>query len=241
MQRVNNWRPRRAQIIISEFTKQIRSQKYLPGSKLPSEQQIKQQFGVSRSVAREAIASLQSTGLVETKQGIGTFVLSSANTSEFTLSPASVVTVSDILSILELRISLETEAAHYAAERHTNEQLIRMNETIQKIQSAIDSNKDTKELDFEFHNHIADASGNRYFSELLRHLGLAILPRTRLDVKLFAGQSVNKYLNKSNNEHRLIYKEISKGNQRAARNAMQQHLSVSYERIRRLYIKASSL
>src|SRR5208283_4141657 len=108
-------KPRRlAQELVNALSEQIRSRVLHPGDKLPTEAEIMQEHGVSRTVVREAISGLQSAGFVETKHGIGTFVLDQANRLEFRIDASNIPTVLDILAMLELRISLESEAAALA-------------------------------------------------------------------------------------------------------------------------------
>jgi len=77
-------------------------------------------------VAREAITSLQAAGLIETRHGIGSFVRAVPTGLEFRIDAAAILTVRDILAMLELRISLETEAAALAAARRSDGQLDEM-------------------------------------------------------------------------------------------------------------------
>lgn len=111
-------RPRRlATELVGALSDQIRSQRLRPGDKLPTELKIMEEFGVSRTVVREAISGLQSAGLVETKHGIGTFVLDSPRPLVFRVPPGGIPTIRDIQAMLEVRLGLESEAAAFAAER----------------------------------------------------------------------------------------------------------------------------
>ena len=67
--------PGLAHDIVAELTQRILLGQLVPGEKLPSESAIVREQGVSRTVVREAISKLQASGLVETRHGIGTFVL----------------------------------------------------------------------------------------------------------------------------------------------------------------------
>ena len=90
------------------------------------------------------------------------------------------------------------------------------------------------EADFEFHITLADATGNRYFADLLRQLGHAIIPRTRIDSSAAAHQDRRAYLRTVNDEHRVIYRAIARRDADAARAAMRTHLANSRERLRQL-------
>src|SRR5580765_3417187 len=111
------------QALISHLTSEIASGRFGPGDRLPTEQQITTATGVSRTVVREAVAALKGLGLVETKQGVGAFVSRLPRHRPFELDPARLQLLPDVLDVLELRISIEVEAAGLAAERHTKTQL----------------------------------------------------------------------------------------------------------------------
>ena len=91
----------------------IQSGALKPGMMLPTEPVLTQNFGVSRTVIREAVAALKAEGLLEPRQGAGVFVLEPAksNRSIFEVDNNQ---LSDILEILELRMAVEIEAASLA-------------------------------------------------------------------------------------------------------------------------------
>ncbi len=95
----------------------IRDGSLSPGDKLPTEADFMAEFGVSRTVVREAISKLQAGGLVQTRHGIGTFVIGLGEAAPFKLAPEQFATLRDVIAVLELRIGIETEAASLAAQR----------------------------------------------------------------------------------------------------------------------------
>ena len=110
------------QEVMNDLAARIRGGQYKPGDKLPTEPEVMAQQGVSRTVVREAMSRLQAAGLVETRHGVGTFVLQPTSTPP-ALDLTTAVTIRDVLAMLELRISLETEAAGLAAMRRNDAQL----------------------------------------------------------------------------------------------------------------------
>ncbi len=64
-----------AMTIVESIAQRVRDGAIAPGDKLPTEAAVMEEFGVSRTVVREAISKLQTSGLVETRHGIGTFVV----------------------------------------------------------------------------------------------------------------------------------------------------------------------
>ena len=115
-----------AQELVTVLTERIRSGQLKRGDKLPTESQIMAEEGVSRTVVREAISRLQAAGQVETRHGIGTFVLDMPATGRFRIDPATVVTLREVLAVLELRIALEIESAVLAAQRRIDDELAGM-------------------------------------------------------------------------------------------------------------------
>lgn len=98
--------------VIASLRQEIESGQREPGSKLPTEPVLTAQFGVSRTVIREAIAALKADGLLEPRQGAGVFVLSpQARTNDTSIFAVDYAQVSDVLEILELRMAVEIEAA----------------------------------------------------------------------------------------------------------------------------------
>ena len=214
------------------LSEQIRSRVLRPGDKLPSESQIMLEYGVSRTVVREAICGLQSAGLVETRHGIGTFVLDSPAGFEFRVEPNSIPTVRDILAMLELRIGLESEAAALAAVRRTEGQLAGLRRVLDGFQAALGNGGDTAKPDFEFHLRVAEATGNRYLSEVLSRFGTTTIPRARVSVLQSAGDQ-EAYLTILSHEHERIYTAILRGDPEAASRFMRAHLSDSRDRFQR--------
>ena len=88
-----------------------------PGRKLPSEAELIEEFGVSRTVVREAVSRLQAEGLIETFQGRGSFVLAMPAPTSFTVESAAIRTHHDVLDMIDFRLGLESEAAALAAAR----------------------------------------------------------------------------------------------------------------------------
>ena len=79
--------------LVDSLGDRIRDGRLAPGDKLPTEAEIMAQFGVSRTVVREALSKLQASGLVQTRHGIGTFVIGFADGATFRIAPEQVATV----------------------------------------------------------------------------------------------------------------------------------------------------
>jgi GntR family transcriptional repressor for pyruvate dehydrogenase complex len=218
----------------------IRDRALKPGDKLPTEAEIMREWGVSRTVVREAISKLQAAALVETRHGIGTFVLEPPPASGFRIDPAEIETAVDVLAVLELRISLETESAGLAAQRRSDEQLTEMRRALDEMAAGEQGTRDTVSPDFRFHHLIAVATGNRYFADIMSHLGATLIPRARINSSRLAREDMSQYLRRLAREHEEIYDAIARRDPESARAAMRLHLTNSRERLRRAQQQAGT-
>lgn len=222
-----------AQGVVAHIADSIRQGNLNPGEKLPTESEIMRLHGVSRTVVREAISHMQAAGMVQTRHGIGTFVLAPAPAPSLGIDPGTVVTMRDVLAILELRISLETESAGLAASRRSEAQLQQLRAALDHFQSLPQGGDETVAADVQFHLAIALASGNRYFHDILSHLGTNIIPRARLNSAKLAQDDPAIYMERVQREHEDIFNAIARQDPESARAAMRTHLSNSRERLRR--------
>lgn len=220
--------------LVDVLSSRIKDGTYAVGMRMPTEADIMAAHGVSRTVVREAVSRLQQARLVVTQHGIGSFV-SEALPEEpgFRIDPVDVATVVDIVNVLELRVSLETESAGLAAARRNLRQLSEMHNAISEFESCVTTGADTLEADFRFHLSIAEATQNPHFFELMRHLGTTVIPRARVNSAQLAKEEKSYYLGRVNREHRVIYDAIERQDADAARAAMRVHLTNSRERLRR--------
>lgn len=211
------------------LAERIRSGELSPAEKLPTEQEMIAAFGVSRTVVREAIAALRAEGLVESRQGAGVFVVGDKRRRPFRLESDSLETVEGVLAIMELRRSVEIEAAGLAAERRTDQQLAAIHRAVAAFDAAI-GNGDAVAADFEFHKAICQATGNPYFGSFLEFLGYHIIPRQTVRVQVSSGEEMTRYLQKVAREHHQIVTAIEARDGAAARRAMGRHLTRGRDR-----------
>ncbi len=212
-------RPRNlAQGLVQALRQQIATGALRPGDKLPTESAIMAQQSVSRTVVREALQRLQAAGLVETRHGVGTFVIAKPNEGN-PLPDVVVDSVHDAVAVLELRLSLEIETAGLAAERRTDAQLRAIRDALKTLQDCEAQNgQEASDADFQFHLRIAEATGNHYFVDIMHHLGGSMVPRKRIET------------DRANHEHEEVVAAITRQDSYAARAAMRLHLTNSRER-----------
>jgi DNA-binding FadR family transcriptional regulator len=219
-----------AQGVVEQVSGVIRQGLLKPGDKLPTESSLMAQHGVSRTVVREAISHLQAAGLVQTRHGIGTFVLERAQ-SGLGIDAENILTLRDVLAVLELRIGVETETAGLAASRRTEDQVEELTGALLEMQQAMAEGRSAVEADKRFHLMIAQATGNRYFVDILAQLGNAIIPRARLNTPELEQDKPADFHERVSREHDDIFRAIERRDPEAARAAMRTHLSNSRERL----------
>ena len=219
--------------LVEALGDRIRDGRLAVGAKLPTEAEFMAEFGVSRTVVREAISKLQASGLVQTRHGIGTFVVGLGEAAPFRLAPEQFATLRDVIAVLELRIGIETEAASLAAQRRNADNLRQMRAALDAVAAAVEQGRDAVGPDFQFHLEIARATQNAHFAELMASLGTMIIPRARLDGAPDLSEEQRQYLKRVNGEHESIYDAICNQDSDAARAAMRTHLANSRERRRR--------
>ena len=187
----------------------------------------------------ESMLRLQSSGLVESRNGVGTFVLAPDARRTLRTSAGNDITTHDMLAILELSISVETDADGLAASRRTEAHLTATSAALDAFGAVHQAGASTVEADFQVHLQIAMATGNRYFIEVLSGLGntTIIMRRQGSADKPQFGETHpllehGKLLNLR--EHEEIYACVRRGDPAAARAAMLMDLSNSRDRKRRV-------
>lgn len=200
-----------AESVFEDLRSAIISGRLTVGTRLPSETHLAGRYGVSRPIVREALRSLQTLGMTQTRTGSGTFVLTDSPRNELRYGGYSA------RDLMEARPFIEVPAAGWAALRKTEAQLAH----ILKLCDAMDAQEDPHKwvrLDSEFHSAIAQASGNSLFAKVVADARESVSQQSEL-LNLMAHRRVA-----SNVEHRVIAEAIAAGSDEAARNAMEAHL-----------------
>ena len=198
---------------------------YGPGDLLPTEDELCQQLGVSRSVVREATKAVTILGMIRSRQGRGTEVLPYENWNDFAPevieARSELKTVDEFLiHLLELRRIIEVEAAGLAAERAEPNDVSTMRSLIVAMKDVGDDVTAFAGIDVGFHDAILAATGNRPLRSLLRSIEPALLKARTLSLTTRAAG-----LKRSTNEHLAILEAITERSASRARQAMSSHLS----------------
>ncbi|MET4102542.1 GntR family transcriptional repressor for pyruvate dehydrogenase complex [Roseovarius sp. MBR-78] len=198
-----------------------------PGTQLPTESEMIEQFGVSRTVVREAVSALKTDGLVTVHQGRGAFVATDRTLQPFRIVNPGLNERDHIVQILELRLCHEVETAALAAERHTADQMNEIDGALAAMAEAVRHDEPAYEQDFAFHVAIAQATGNLYIANFLSYLGPFIIPRPALRAQM--SRDRRDYVETLQMEHAEIRDAIAERNAEAASRAMRTHLTRGLE------------
>lgn len=220
--------------LVRRLSSEIRAGRLRPGDRLPTEQALMRQAGVSRTVVREAVSALRAEGLVTTRQGVGAFVADPAARGQMRIDPAEMQSLADVLQVIELRIAIETEAAGLAAERRDEAALARIEAAADAFARSVDAGENAVAQDLEFHRAIFAATGNGFFPRFLEFLGPLLIPRQTVRPYLEDGADRAAYLSRVREEHGQISAAIAAGQPSQARAAMRKHLTASRDRYARI-------
>ncbi|GER23747.1 GntR family transcriptional regulator [Zafaria cholistanensis] len=201
-----------AEAVFTSLRQAIEGGELPVGTRLSSEAAMAQQYGVSRSVVREALRSCASLGLTETRTGKGTFVVSDHVGGDLALGQYSA------RDLTEARPHIEVPAAGLAAQRRSEDEL----QLLRDIMAAMDREKDPEAwvaLDSAFHGAIARMSGNRVFEKVVADIRDAMANQSET-LNMVAGRQAD-----SDVEHREIVAAIEAASPEQAAEAMRRHLA----------------
>jgi GntR family transcriptional regulator, transcriptional repressor for pyruvate dehydrogenase complex len=200
----------------------IESGQLKPGEKLPPEAVLAPEFGVSRTVVREAISRLKHEGLVESRQGSGVFVRLQPAMSSLKIDGSVLESRESILQIVELRRAIESETAALAAQRRSSSQLTEMETALHVIDTEVSAGGDGVEADVAFHRSIAQATGNPFFLKTIDFLAQYLKAATRM-TRANEARRV-EFMRQVREEHGAIIEAIRERDAVSARNAAATHM-----------------
>jgi GntR family transcriptional regulator, transcriptional repressor for pyruvate dehydrogenase complex len=161
--------PRLSDVVSERLLAAIRDAHLPPGAKLPSERELGEQFGVSRTVIREAVRALAAKGILEVRSGSGVTVASidSSNVSDALVLFLRRKGLLDPQKIHEVRETLELQTTRLAAQRATAEDLAKIRKTHEGLAQAVGDPEAAAEADVAFHRAIAKAAENEIYLVLI--------------------------------------------------------------------------
>lgn len=214
--------------IYEEVLKRIVSGIYPENERLPTEAELCREFEVSRPVVREALGRLRIDGLVESRQGAGSFVRQRPNAAVLTFAPVG--SIADIQRCFEFRIGLEGEAACLAAERRTEAELAAIAAALASLDEVIGGGRLGVDEDYHFHLAVARATLNPFYVSMIASIHTQISFGMNLARNLSLRKPFDR-LRLVQSEHTAIYEAIREQAPEAARNAMRRHLDNARKRV----------
>lgn len=222
-----------AQLVVEKLTDRLENGTYPPGGRMPSSAELCEEFGVSRTVMREALASLKSAGRVVARQGSGVFV-TERDSRPIHFEAGRIDDIRSALEILELRFGVEMQSVALAAARRTPEALADIARAYDILNGLeTDDIEAEAEADFAFHMAIARATRNPHFPRLLEALMGEISSELLMKFRQ-SGPSRAGFVAKIKKDHAMILSAITQGDETAAQTALSTHLSDSLSRYRSL-------
>ncbi|CCI58683.1 putative transcriptional regulator [Staphylococcus equorum subsp. equorum Mu2] len=191
------------------------------GDKLPSIQKLGQQYGVSVASVREALNALRTIGIIEMKQGYGTFIKQIEPTF-FELGD-KFTSLDQITELLELREIVESATVEKAAIHRNEADLVSLKKALDEMGEAVTDGTSGEKADLQFHLSIARAAKNSLLVELLNNISELMQDSMEETRKIFI-YSKQKTMNKLHEEHVIIYNAIVEQNATNAVKAMESHL-----------------
>jgi GntR family transcriptional repressor for pyruvate dehydrogenase complex len=195
-----------------------------PGDKLPSERHLVESFRVSRASIREALSALEMMGLLEVRTGEGAYIRQlQADSMVASLTWALSMEKGSVLELLEVRKMIEVQAAGYAAERITNNELEELKLILNSMRMNLPKIGSIGEkADHSFHYNIAKATHNKITIRLMDTISdhLQHLIRTSRS-KLYEGKYTPEILYE---EHVKILLALKRRDADKAREEMLSHL-----------------
>jgi GntR family transcriptional repressor for pyruvate dehydrogenase complex len=232
MNMIETQAPRLTDRVKSGLLRLIADEGLTPGDKLPASDQLCERFSVSRTVVREAIASLKAEGRLRSLRGSGVYVSEPPRPVVGSMLMEAPQDIGEVLDFMEFRMSVEIEAAGLAAERRTETNLLRMEQAMGQFARHLEDDSLAADADRSFHRAIADATNNKRFRLFVDEMGERLIPRRALGASFADARDKSDFLGTIQSEHRRIFEAISERRADDARAAMRQHLDGGRRRYR---------
>jgi len=212
-------------LVYDQLLKQIKEQKWPEGAKLPSENELRVELGVSRISIREAMQKLTALGIVETRQGEGSFVRRvTSDTYSDLMFPMFMINKNSLQEILEYRLVMEVGATEIAADRITLEELATLEEIVVRMEQNESDIKRFSHDDLLFHMAIAKATKNQMI------INVSLFMQDLLSVSM---EKIVRVLGMKDGKHyhRLILEAFKSGEKKEVVELMREHVAKTVDRI----------
>ncbi len=209
-------------VVVERVRDMIRNGEIQPGDRLPPERTLAEVFGVSRSILRQAFQAMAERGIIESRQGDGTYLLTTLDASVpgDAILDAMGEQNGFLASILEFRQLMEPQIAALAARRITPEGIDQLKILVCDQQRALLAGQEGDTFDAEFHRLLAEYAGNKVISRMMMATVQSIMNETRSGWLQSDGRR-----NTSVEGHLRIIDALAVGDEEAAFAAMKNHIA----------------
>ena len=192
--------------------------KFMPGEKLPNENELSEELKISRTTLREAIRILATNGILEIQRGKGTFVKKDFKGDNIEEISSLSKIKANAKDLYEMRLIFEPEAAYLAVERASDAEIKRILSLGEEIEEYIKLGKDRTEIEQAFHKSIAKATHNEFMNKLMPVIYHAI------DKGVALSEKKETAVKDTITDHRMIMDFIKNRNAEGAKSAMKIHI-----------------
>lgn len=221
------------QDIIDQFTQMIKDGALKVGDKLPPERVLSEQFGVGRSTLREALKSMASMGLIQSRQGEGTFIADiDFDSIKTPLQWSIFLNPSPINELVDLRMLLELAMVKSACENRSEKDLVLLDQSIVLMKAE---SENAGNYDLMFHMTIGKASGNQLMHNLLDLIRLSL--EEWFEKVLIDEQNLSNTIF----EHEEILQAIREKDSKKAAKYMREHLERGTKRLMEIVSKTHQI
>ncbi|MBM7566091.1 FadR/GntR family transcriptional regulator [Paenibacillus sacheonensis] len=210
--------------VARQLHQQLTSGELSPGDKLPSVVDLAAEYGVGRSTIREALSALKAKGLLDIRQGGGTYAKAPPEGSQAFAQEAWLDRADSLLQLLDVRKVLETGCASLAAKHRTDADVDALQATLQQMEDRLDDDSFGEQADVLLHEQIARATQNPVLMELMKSLSERLHESMR-DTRSLWFYAEHRSASRLLEEHRSIVAAIAARDEALASARMGQHLA----------------
>ncbi len=207
--------------VIARLTEQLSAGTWRPGERIPTEQELSGELDVSRAVVREAVRALVHLGVLESRQGSGTYVVSATDPTPM-LRQLNLARVRDVF---EVQLGYDMTAARFAADRRTEDDIARLRALLRRRDEAT-APDEFGAAEIDFHQAVVEVAGNPLLLEMYRYL------LSRLRESLETLRAAHELTESGPQAHRALVDAIAAGDPDAAARAAQAVIEPSLDSLR---------
>lgn len=204
--------------VIAEIRDAITRGDLSPGDQLPPERELAERLGVSRLTMREGLKVLAAIGLVEARQGEGTFVCRPKAESMLDPLLATMLETEQLLELIEARTVLEVALVGLAARRASAAHLDRLAASLERFAGHLEAREDYLQADLDFHATIAEAADNPVLSRFYANIN-DLISHLRQKTYTVEGSGERALIS-----HQEIFEAVCARKEAASQNAMREHM-----------------